>query len=178
MAVDPVLSWVVRLVLAAVFAAAALSKLAALSPFEGIVRNYRILPERLVVPFARSLPFVELAVAFGLLFEPLRPAAAITCALLLIAFMVAMAINIRRGRTAIDCGCFIGHSRQQIGWPLVVRNGVLLIAAGLALAAPASRPLVFLDYVTIVAATLTLALGSIALARMLELAPPLRREAP
>lgn len=177
MAVDPVLSWVVRLVLAAVFATAAISKLAALGPFEGIVRNYRILPERLVVPFARSLPVVELAAALGLLFEPVRPAAAITCALLLLAFMLAMAINIRRGRTDIDCGCFIGHSRQRIGWPLVIRNGVLVLAAGLALAAPASRPLILLDYVTIITATLTLALGLTALSRMLELAPPTRREA-
>lgn len=175
--VDPVLSWVARLLLAAVFATAAAAKLAEAGPFEGIVRNYRILPETLVAPFARALPFAELAVALGLLFEPTRAVAAVACGLLLLAFAFAMAVNIRRGRTDIDCGCFVGHSRQRIGWSLVLRNVVLLGVAGLALATPGARELLLVDYVTIVAGTLTLALGYVSLSRMLELAPPARREA-
>lgn len=175
--IDPVLSWVACLVLAAVFATAAASKLAQLGPFEGIVRNYRVLPARLVTPFARALPFVELFAAIGLLVAPLRVPAALVCAALLLAFALAMAINILRGRTDIDCGCFVGHSRQRIGWSLVLRNLILLAAAGLALVEPNARSLVAADYVTIVAATLTLALGYISLSRMLELATPRRREA-
>jgi hypothetical protein len=177
MTVDPVLSWVARLVLAAVFATAAASKLAEAGPFEGIVRNYRILPEPLVAPFARALPFVEAAAAVALLFEPARSAAAVVCAALLGAFALAMAINILRGRTEIDCGCFVGHSRQRIGWRLVLRNIVLLGVSALALATPGTRELLFADYVTIVAGTLTLALAYVSLSRMLELAPPTRREA-
>lgn len=174
---DPVLSWVARLVLAAVFATAAASKFAEIGPFEGIVRNYRILPDPLVVPFARALPVLESLAAIGLLFEPVRVPAALVCAGLLLVFALAMGINILRGRTDIDCGCFVGHSRQRIGWSLVLRNLVLLATAALALPAPAARELLAVDYVTIVAGTLTLALGYLSLSRMLELASPARREA-
>ncbi|GBD43297.1 Methylamine utilization protein MauE [bacterium HR40] len=176
--IDPIVSWVARLLLASIFATAATAKLAAMGPFEGIVRNYRILPEPLISPFARGLPFVELAAALGLLFEPTREVAAGVCGALLLAFAIAMAINIRRGRTDIDCGCFVGRSRQRIGWPLVVRNLLLLFVAGVALAEPAARPLSILDFAALIGATLTLVLVYLALSQLLELAPVRRERTP
>jgi hypothetical protein len=47
-------------------------------------------------------------------------------------FAAAMAINLARGRTHIDCGCFDATQRQPLRWLLVARNivlAVLLIAA-------------------------------------------------
>jgi hypothetical protein len=45
-----------------------------------------------------------------------------------------MAINLVRGRVAIDCGCGRAGLRQPIGWSRVVRNvalaALLLAAAG------------------------------------------------
>ena len=52
---------------------------------------------------------------------------ALPAAALLVVFAWAMAINIRRGRRAIDCGCGRSQLRQPLGWGLVVRNVVLAL---------------------------------------------------
>lgn len=108
--------------------------------FEGIVADCRMLPPALVAPFARALPFVEPATVLALPVPATVAAGAVLSAALLAAFAGAMAVDILRGRTGIDCGCFLGALPQRIGWPLVVRN-LLLVAGSLALpllAAPAA----------------------------------------
>jgi uncharacterized membrane protein (Fun14 family) len=60
-------------------------------------------------------------------------------AMLLGLFALAMAINVGRGRTEIDCGCFRDTLRQRISYASVLRNLLLAAVASLpALAAPAS----------------------------------------
>src|SRR5918992_5462755 len=103
---DPVVVWTARLVLAAVFGAAAVTKLRALEAFVGVVHNYRMLPESLVRLVAYLLPPFEAVIAMGLLVEQTRPYAAAAAAGLLVIFAVAMGINLVRGRRDIDCGCF------------------------------------------------------------------------
>src|SRR5919197_1598335 len=63
-----------------------------------------------------------LAVGLGM-----RPVAALL-ALFLVAFSVAVAVNLLRGRT-IDCGCFGPVAQKQITWWTVPRNVVLTAAA-------------------------------------------------
>lgn len=104
---------------------------------EGVVANYRILPRPLVAPVAFALPYIETAVG-GLLIAGLRPLPQIIAIVLLLAFAAGMAINVRRGRGHIDCGCGLSSLRQPLGWPLVARN--LCIAALLLLALPVSPP--------------------------------------
>jgi hypothetical protein len=55
---------------------------------------------------------------------------------LLLIFAAAMAVNIRRGRRHIDCGCGHAGLRQQLGWSMVVRNLLMAAALGLRLATP------------------------------------------
>jgi len=50
-------------------------------------------------------------------------------AALFIVFAIAMALNLLRGRTHIDCGCFQSALRQPLEWRLVVRNVVLALLA-------------------------------------------------
>ena len=50
-------------------------------------------------------------------------------AILLLLFAAAMAVNLRRGRADIDCGCALGLLKERISWPLVARNLVLAAAA-------------------------------------------------
>lgn len=122
----------------AIFASAALGKLRHRVLFPGVLANYRILPEGLVAPVAAILPWAELALALvligGAVAGPWAPAVLAAMALLLL-FAWAMAVNLRRGRAKIDCGC--GHSalRQPLAWPLVVRNAVLAGSLAPALAA-------------------------------------------
>jgi cytochrome c oxidase subunit IV len=116
----------VRLFAALVFAAAAVGKLRNWHVFEGVVANYRMLPEPLVRPFAYLLPPLELLVAVALvtLSAPVPETAAAT---LLGLFAAAMGVNIVRGRREIDCGCFSSALKQTLRWSLVVRNVVMIV---------------------------------------------------
>jgi hypothetical protein len=78
---------------------------------------------------AWALPPLEAAVALGLLVGATRPLAGAAAALLLGVFGMALAVNLARGRTSIDCGCFRSDLRQALSPALLVRNAVLMAAA-------------------------------------------------
>lgn len=117
-----------------VFLMAGVDKLRHRVELVGVVANYRLLPGAAVAPVAALLPFVELAAGLLLLAGEHRAAPA--AAALLLLFAAAMAINVRRGRRDIDCGC--GHSplRHRLSWWLVARN-ITMAGALLLLAPPA-----------------------------------------
>jgi uncharacterized membrane protein YphA (DoxX/SURF4 family) len=125
----------IRVLLALVFLTAAFGKIRHRLTFQGVVANYRLMPEIAVPAFALLLPLVEAAVAGALLFAPpFWPE--VSAAILLVVFAAAMAINIWRGRRHIDCGCFQSALKQTLSWTLVARNAGL----ALLLAVPAAVP--------------------------------------
>lgn len=126
---EPSVTLMLRVFLALMFATAAVSKLGHADEFYGVVRNFRILPDGPSRAVALALPVVELAVAAGLLIRPLAVPAAFTAAGLLAVFGLALAINVARGRTSIDCGCFRNGLKQRVSWMMVLRNAVLTAAA-------------------------------------------------
>lgn len=133
---DPVIAILASLFLGLVLAVSAISKLQRPDEFQGVVANYRLLPSSLVVPFARLLPWVELACAIALLVPPARATAAWVAAGLFVMFALALAINVGRGRTHIDCGCVRRPtSMSRIGMFHVLRAlglaGVSLYAASI-----------------------------------------------
>lgn len=93
--------------------------------FTGVLANYRLLPRALVTPAAALLPPAEMLVGVLLLSAQVRPFGALAAIALLSVFAAAMAINLKRGRSEIDCGC--GHSllKQNLSWVLVSRNAGL-----------------------------------------------------
>ena len=107
-----------------VFVLAGLAKLLHRELFVGVIANYRLLPAALVGPAALLLPPVELALGTALLLSG-HWLAALGSMVLLLVFAAAMAINIRRGRSQIDCGCGRSQLRQPLSWLLVGRNVVL-----------------------------------------------------
>lgn len=142
-AVDPLLHGVAAAALAVLWLHAGAVKLRDPLRFRGVLANYRLLPATLAGPAARVLPVVELAVAAGLVASPARHAAALASAALLAAYAAAVAVNLARGRRAIDCGCG-GVARPIHSW-LVGRNAVLA-AVSLGLLAPvAQRTIGWLD---------------------------------
>ena len=115
-----------------VFVEAGLAKLRNRDVLPGVVANYRLLPETLVAPVAALLPPVELGLGLGLIASSLTGGGplhwlALPAAALFLVFAAAMGINIRRGRSQIDCGCGRSQLRQPLGWGLVARN--ILLAA-------------------------------------------------
>lgn len=123
-----------------ILAEAGLAKLRHRDLVAGVVANYRLLPAALVPPVAAALPLVELAVGVALLGGVIAPGFAAwpagLAAALFVLFGAAMAINIARGRRAIDCGCGHAALRQPLHWALVARNGVLALLVALRAAAP------------------------------------------
>ena len=125
----------IRVLVALVFLSAAFGKARHRLALQGVVVNYRLIPEIAVPAFALLLPLVEATAAAGLLVAP-PPWPEISGAALLILFAAAMGINIRRRRRHIDCGCFQSALKQTLSWTLVARNSGLAVL----LAVPASVP--------------------------------------
>lgn len=131
----PELATAVRVLIALVFFSAAAAKMRHWSIFEGVIANYRLLPQWLVRPFAWLLPPLELVLSLAVLLSV--PYSAPAAAGLLLLFAAAMAVNILRHRSHIDCGCFSSALKQPLRWSLVARNVVL---AALLLGAGSSAP--------------------------------------
>jgi hypothetical protein len=90
-----------------------------------VVANYRLVPDSLAAPAAGLVIGLELLVTAALLRGVGLAAGAGLAIALLLGFALAMAVNLRRGRREIDCGCFQSALRQQLSWALVARNLVL-----------------------------------------------------
>jgi hypothetical protein len=127
-----VVSIAIRTLLGLVFTTAALGKMRRWLEFRGVVANYRLLPDAWVAPVAQGLPPLEALLGVALIMGWGTPLPEVAAAALLSVFAVAMAINIARGRTQIDCGCFQSGSKQTLRWTLVARNAVLAVLAGVA----------------------------------------------
>lgn len=153
---DPVVDLVVRGALAALFASAALHKLRDVAAFREIVRAYRLGPDAAVTA-APTIAGAELAVAGLMLLPGMRSAAGLGAIALLAVYSAAIAINLWRGRRAIDCGCGPLGARQPISEWLLARNAVLVIAALAVLHGPAPRAWVWIDWLTVAGGVAVLA---------------------
>jgi hypothetical protein len=177
--IDPAIGDLLAVALALIFGASGVLKLRDSAVFAGAVANYRLLPAWAEPPFARALPLAECACAAGLLFAATRTAAAIGLIALLLLFTGAITINLLRGRTDIDCGCFGPALRQPLSGWLLARNAAMMMIIAAAVALPAGvRELQGLDRITIGlgAATLTIlyvsanyAIGNLPRTRELEM---------
>jgi hypothetical protein len=125
----------IRVLVALVFLSAAFGKARHRLAFQGVVVNYRLIPEIAVPAFALLLPLVEATAAAGLLVAP-PPWPEVSGVALLILFAAAMSINIGRGRRHIDCGCFQSALKQTLSWTLVARNSGLAVLLGVPAAVP------------------------------------------
>ena len=114
--------------LAITFFASAIPKLLNPKGFILAVLEYRVLPTHLSWLYARLLPPLELLLALLLLSGTAVRSSAIVVALLLLSFMVAVSINLARGRD-LDCHCFGKTHRRSIGWGLLLQDAALLGAA-------------------------------------------------
>jgi hypothetical protein len=126
---------VARLTVAVIFALAAFHAMREWAVFGGIVEQYRIVPRRLAMIFARILPPLELAAAAALVLPMAGRAGAVLGLSLMAMFTGAIAVNLARGRVSIDCGCG-GASGQKLSTGLVLRNLVVMGGLVLALEAP------------------------------------------
>lgn len=119
-----------RVVLALLFLSAAVSKLLHFEEHVGIVNDYKIVPETLVRPFSMAELGGELLVGLLLLLGLFPKVAALGAIGLLLMYVIAISINLYRGRTEISCGCGGAAGHHNLSWWLVVRNVLLILIGG------------------------------------------------
>jgi hypothetical protein len=105
---------------------AALSTIRNRSSYSELVRAYRVMPDWLATAFARVLHPVEIGLGVALLttHREVIVVAAPVAGLLFCGYAAGLAINVARGRTNLDCGCFAFGAQSEkrgIGWWHVVR---------------------------------------------------------
>lgn len=143
------------LVLAALFTWAGIAKLGAR---RRTTRTFRSLGLPGADTLAVGVPVAELALALGLVVVPGWAAAGALA--LLAAFSVFLGNAIRAG-VEVGCGCFGSAATDPVSPVELVRNGLLGLAALLALAAPAPR---VPEPAAVLVAGLGVALGALVLA--------------
>lgn len=113
-----------RLILAGVFIYAAYTKLRApWLQFAVSLNSYKILPDNLLEPIARILPWCELALGLAILSGVLLRWSALIGTLLL-GFFFAVMIRSYAAGLQIDCGCF--GPGEALGPKTIIRDGLLL----------------------------------------------------
>lgn len=148
----------IRLILAAVFGIAALSKLRDTQPTHAHMLGAG-LPHALAGALAIGLPLVEIGIAIALISEPFQQAGAWVALLLLIAFSAYIVWQLVRGNRAA-CNCFGTLTHAPLGPALLVRNAALALMAGLLLITPPVHLALSADVVALAA----LSAGTVALA--------------
>jgi hypothetical protein len=157
-AIDPAIGRLCGFALALIFGASGIMKLRDIEIFEGSLANYQLAPRWMEKPLAYLLAIIECASAAGLLVASTRVVAASMLLALLTIFTGAIAINLARGRTNIDCGCFGPALRQELSRWLLARNAILMLVAAVAIVPATDRAMEPLDVVTIVLGAFTFAI--------------------
>ena len=121
-----------QLLLAVVFALAGVAKLADRRATREAIEAFG-LPGRSAPVAALLLPIAELAIAVGLLPVATARWAALAAAALLIVFSLAIARILRAG-SVVECNCFGGLAKSEVGPGTLARNLLLGAVAVLAVA--------------------------------------------
>lgn len=123
---SPLLSFLFRLFLAALFLYAGVVKAADPHGFALALYNYHLLPGWMINPVAIILPWVEIMMGASLLVGIWTQGGALLASELLAIFACALVINLIRGLD-VACGCFsTSPSAEPITWLYLVRDLALL----------------------------------------------------
>jgi putative oxidoreductase len=117
---------ILRVVIAAIFIYAGISK--ALTPVRFItdIDNFHILPWRVTAPLAFYLPWLEIICGMALLFLRFERGALLILFVLSFVFVFAL-ISARIRGIDISCGCF-GHAARDLNFSshLVLNSGIIV----------------------------------------------------
>jgi hypothetical protein len=163
--IDPVLAHGLAAFLAALLLIGSLEKLGDMAVFTETVAQYQLVPASLITLVAWLFPVLEATAGVLLLPMATRPEGAVLAALVLGTASLAIAINLQRGRTRIDCGCGMGE-HTPLSSRLLVRNAALLTMLATTALPLTTRTTSWLDLLAVAMSTLFL-LGAYFLANTL-----------
>ncbi len=117
----PWLELALRWVLGITFLYASIHKIVDPGKFAEVIYGYDLFPDYTINLIAIVIPFFELCMALALILGIYPRTAALIMAIMLLAFMTALSINLIRD-LAFDCGCFSFSDRPT-------RSAVILLLA-------------------------------------------------
>ena len=128
---NPWIELAARLCLGLVFVYASIHKIIDPGSFARIIYGYGLFPAWSINLTAIILPYVELTAGLCLIVGIVPRSAAVLVEILLLAFIVAIVVNLARGHE-FDCGCFSfqADSNATAGKELLIRD-MLWFAVGL-----------------------------------------------
>lgn len=174
MTIDPAVDFTLRGLLCLLLVVSSAHKLRDVPAFATTVDQYEILPGAWARTFAWILASFEAALGAALLLPAPRSVAGLAVAALIGVYSLAIGVNLARGRRDIDCGCLGPAHGQELSEWLLVRNGLVIVAA-LTLTLPASgRALNWVDGFSVTAAGATFALLFTAANQLLSQWPRMR----
>lgn len=121
----PLLSLVMRVVIAAVFIFAGLTKINQPGDFAFAIQNYQIIPPNLTNLLAVILPWLEIFCGLALLLGYYVRGSAMILSGLTVVFIISVSRALISG-LEIDCGCY-GNSSPLTSWKLL-EDGLILLA--------------------------------------------------
>lgn len=131
---------VVRMALGALFVASgSLKILSPIEEFQGLIREYHVLPELVVPAFSVALPIIEVVVGLCLLIGLFERYSALLVAGMLVMFIIAITQGLARGYELANCGCFGSFKFGTTPIEVLLRDWALLLAALLLAAHPPKR---------------------------------------
>lgn len=126
-----------RLILGLAFVLAALPKIADPPGFAKAIWAYQLVPKAALNALALVFPWLEICCGLALLAGVWVRAAALWLGALLLAFCLALGLNLARHQP-VDCGCFGGSAPKtdaqrlaDMRWALIRDLGLVLLAAWL-----------------------------------------------
>ncbi len=130
-------SWLtirVQFVLAAVFVVAGVGKVIDPPGFAHEIHNYALVPGPVINAMALVLPWIEIVCGLALFVGVARRTSARILGVLLVVFVIALSINVARGKP-VDCGCFGTSTVQKtqaerlrdMKWAIARDVGLLLL---------------------------------------------------
>ncbi len=122
---------------AAVLIVAGLLKVRERVDFGNQIMSYDLVPQVAARLLGQILPFLEILGGLALL---VAPTAGYVCAVMFMAFAVAVTLNLARGRRDFQCGCFGPTGHRRIGFGHVVLNVALASSAFVVAVEAKGRP--------------------------------------
>lgn len=125
--IRPFIILLLRLILGVVFVIAAYGKLLHPDVLVSTVINYNILPLGMAKLFAYTLPWIEMIAGLMLIIGLGTRGASFALSWLLLSFIIAIWVNIKRG-VSMECGCFdIFGMNEKIGSAILIRDIIFLL---------------------------------------------------
>lgn len=94
--------------------------------YQTTLEGYGIKNAIISVVLRYFLGLLELVVALAIVFENTRSQASMIAVILLSCYLIAMTAQLIQGKRDISCGCSGPNAETRIGWPLIIRNAVLI----------------------------------------------------